>query len=159
MENKSELSALQAYSRNAQRIIWRDGSIWSPKTSMTLQFSLDEKIEISWICLHMCECLCQFLLLCSHFKLVLKYRQCRTFQKSVSFAKTLQQAGRRDVCVQLSDGLKSPGEVRDSDNFFFFWLVCRIDGKRKSTQILRPFPRAHQTMRTPEAGLREGKEC
>lgn len=121
MENKSELSALQAYSRNAQRIIWRDGSIWSPKTSMTLQFSLDEKIEISWIYLHMCECLCQFLLLCSHFKLVLKYRQCRTFQKSVSFAKTLQQAGRRDVCVQLSDGLKSPGEVRDSDNFFFFF--------------------------------------
>lgn len=151
---------MQAYGRKAQRIKMEGGSIWSPKTSMTLQFKLEEKAEISWICLHMCEHPCQFLLLCSHFKLVLKYLQCRTFQKSFSFAETLQEAGRRDVCMQLSDGLKSLGEVGDSNRFFFFkffWLACTMDGKRRSTQILCPFPRAHQAIQTPEAGLTGGK--
>lgn len=121
---------------------WRERSIWSPKTSMTLQFKLEEKTEISWICLHMCERPCQFLLLCSHFKLVLKYLQCRTFQKSFSFAETLQEAGRRDVCMQLSDGLKSLGEVGDSNRFFFYFLACLHNGwKKKKYPNTVPIPK------------------
>lgn len=42
---KARLGPLQASERSAQWITWREGSVWSPKTSMTLQFSSDEKTD------------------------------------------------------------------------------------------------------------------
>ena len=70
------------------------------------------------------------------------FSKCRTFEKSFSVAKMLQQAGGSDVCVQLSDGLKSVADMgRGVVIGFLFCLVYRMSGKRKCTPILCSFPR------------------
>ena len=64
-----------------------------------------------------------FLPLHSHLTWVLKHLQGRTFEKSFSVAKTLQQAGGGDVCVQLSDGLKSPADMGRAVAIGFFFAL------------------------------------
>ena len=83
------------------------------------------------------------------------FSKCRTFEKSFSVAKMLQQVGGNDVCVQLSDGLKSIADMgRGVVIGFLFWLVYRMSGKRKRTPILCSFSRQCRPQRQDS---REGK--
>jgi hypothetical protein len=80
-------------------------------TSVTLQFSWDEKTGVSWKCLPMSAGFSiVFLLLGGHFKLVLKYLQCRMLKKGFSSAGMLQQAG--EMLCALSGGFQKPCRSR-----------------------------------------------